>query len=42
MKKKGSITVLILWVLFCLPIAIIYAIIRDWDIDNKKNGNGED
>jgi hypothetical protein len=29
-KKHGSMGWLIFWILICFPIAIVYAIIRDW------------
>lgn len=29
-KPKGSMGWLIFWIVICFPIAIIYAIIRDW------------
>ena len=29
-KPRGSALVLVLWILFCWPVAIIYACIRSW------------
>lgn len=29
-KKQGSVLVLILWIIFCFPVAIAYGLLRSW------------